>query len=140
VKFGTVWRCASAHKETLMTPEAITRFAEDWIAAWSRKDVEAVLAHFAPDVRFTSPRAAATVGTATVVGKAALRAYWQAALAAIETIRFTLDHTVWDPARQELAILYTAAIDDRQLRACEFMRFDPHGLVIEGEAMYGAPL
>src|SRR4051812_35733303 len=123
-----------------MTPEAIARFAADWIAAWSRQDVEAVLAHFAPGVRFTSPRAAATVGTATVVGKEALRAYWQAAVAAIETLRFTLDHTVWDPARQELAVLYTAAIDGRRLRACEFMRFDPHGLITEGEAMDGAPL
>jgi ketosteroid isomerase-like protein len=123
-----------------MTPEAIARFAEDWIAAWSRQDVEAVLAHFAAGVRFTSPRAAATVGTATVVGKEALRAYWQAAVAAIETLQFTLDHTVWDPARQELAIVYTAAIDGSPRRACEFMRFDPAGLVVEAEAMYGAPL
>jgi ketosteroid isomerase-like protein len=123
-----------------MTPEAAASFAQDWIAAWSCKDVEAVLAHFAPGVRFTSPRAPATVGTATVVGKEALRAYWQAAVAAIETIRFTLDHTVWDAARQELAIVYTAAIDGRHLRAGEFMRFDPDGLIIAGEAMYGAPL
>jgi ketosteroid isomerase-like protein len=123
-----------------MTPEAAAAFAQAWTEAWSRQDVEAVLAHFAAGVRFTSPRAAATVGTATVAGKEALRVYWQAAIAAIETLQFTLDHTVWDPARQELAIVYTAAIDGRHLRACEFMRFDPHGLITEAEAMYGAPL
>jgi ketosteroid isomerase-like protein len=123
-----------------MTPEAAAAFAQDWIAAWSRKDVEAVLAHFAPDVRFTSPRAAATVGTATVAGKEALRAYWQAAVAAIQTLRFTLDHTVWDPERQELVLVYTSAIDGRRLRACEFMRFGPAGRIVEAEAMYGAPL
>jgi ketosteroid isomerase-like protein len=123
-----------------MTPEAAAAFAQNWAEAWSRQDVEAVLAHFAPGARFTSPRAAATVGTATVVGKEALRAYWQAAVAVIETLRFTLDHTVWDQARQKLAIVYTAAINGRPLRACEFMRFDPQGLISEAEAMYGAPL
>ena len=123
-----------------MTSETIAAFAQHWIDAWNRRDVEAVLAHLADDVRFISPRAQTTVGTATVEGRSALRAYWQAAMAGIETFQFILDHTVWDPTRQELAILYTAAIDGRHLRACEFMRFDPHGLIIAGEAMYGAPL
>jgi ketosteroid isomerase-like protein len=126
--------------EPPMTSETIAAFAQNWIDAWNRRDLEAVLAHFADDIRFTSPRAQATVGTATVVGKAALRDYWRAALAAIGTLQFTLAHPVWDPERQELALLYTAAIDGRRLRACEFMRFDPAGRIVAAEAMYGAPL
>jgi uncharacterized protein (TIGR02246 family) len=123
-----------------MTPETIAAFAQNWIDAWHRRDLEAVLAHFADDARFTSPRALATVGTATVIGKDALRNYWQAALAGIETLQFSLDHTVWDPERQELVLVYTSAIDGRRLRACEFMRFGPAGRIVEAEAMYGAPL
>ena len=113
-------------------------FAERWADEWGRKDVEAVLEHFAEGVRFTSPRAAATVGTATVVGKEALRAYWLAAAARIESIRFTVDRAVWDPEHAELVIVYTAEINGQRSRACEFLRFDEAGRVVEGEAMYGA--
>lgn len=126
-----------AHEQA-MTLEQIAQFAEEWVDAWSRKDVEAVLAHFDDEVQFTSPRAAATVGTATVAGKADLRAYWLAALARIDTIRFSLDHIVWDAQRQELVIVYTNEINGARTRACEFMRFGPHGRIVEAEAMHGA--
>ncbi len=38
----------------------IDAFVAGWIDAWNRRDIEAVLAHFADDVRFTSPMTAAT--------------------------------------------------------------------------------
>lgn len=65
-------------------------FAAEWAAAWNRRDVEAVLAHFHDDVVFTSPVAAEIVtGSAGVVrGKAALREYWYAALAAVPDLHF----------------------------------------------------
>ena len=67
-------------------------FAEDWAAAWNRRDVEAVLAHFHDDVVFTSPIAAGVVpGSGGVVsGKAALREYWCAALAAVSDLHFDI--------------------------------------------------
>ena len=65
-------------------------FAEEWCAAWNRRDVDAVLAHFHDDVVFTSPVAAEVVpGSAGVVrGKQALREYWCAALAAVPDLHF----------------------------------------------------
>ncbi len=123
-----------------MTHDEAISFARRWTAMWSAKDVEAVLGHFAEGVRFTSPRAALTVGSATVAGKDALRAYWAAAAARIESIHFTFDRAVWDPARRELVVVYDAEISGQQNRACEFMRFDDTGHVVEGEAMYGALL
>ena len=65
-------------------------FAVEWTAAWNRRDVEAVLAHFHDDVVFTSPVAAELVaGSAGVVhGKAALRGYWCTALAAVPDLHF----------------------------------------------------
>ena len=121
-----------------MTRDQALLLAQGWIEAWNRKDVEAVLAHFDEAVCFTSPRAAAIVGSATVRGKGALRDYWNAAVAPIRTLRFALDHTVWDEERQELVIVYYGEIDGRGFRACELMRFGPAGLAVEGEAMYGA--
>lgn len=123
-----------------MTPEQVGEFVAEWIDAWNAKDYERVVAHFAEDCQFTSPRAAATVGVATLDGRDMLREYWRRAIGRIETLQFTPDHTVWDAQRQELAIVYTAAINGQTSRACEFMRFGPDGLVVEGEGMYGALL
>jgi len=123
-----------------MTADEMSALARDWIDAWNRRDVEAVLNHFDEGVRFTSPRALATTGSAVLVGKPALRAYWNEALAQIQSIRFMLDHTLWDERRQELAIVYVGELDGQAFRACEFMRFDAEGLAADGEAMYGAPL
>ncbi|MHB8577445.1 MAG: nuclear transport factor 2 family protein [Dehalococcoidia bacterium] len=123
-----------------MTRDEALAYAARWIETWNRKDVEGILAHFAEQTRFTSARAAATVGVATVVGKAALRDYWNRAVARIETIRFTLDHVVWDPDSQELLVVYEAVINGQGSRAGELMRFDASGQVVEGEGLYGAAL
>jgi ketosteroid isomerase-like protein len=75
--------------QIVSTPEPGT-FAEEWSAAWNRRDVEDVLAHFHDDVVFSSPVAAEMVpGSGGVVrGKAALRDYWTTALAALPELRF----------------------------------------------------
>jgi hypothetical protein len=67
-------------------------FAEQWAAAWNRRDMEAVLAHFHDDVVFTSPVAAEIVsGSGGVAhGKAALREYWCAALEAVPDLHFDI--------------------------------------------------
>ena len=71
-------------------------------------------------------------------GKEALRAYWNAALSKISELRFELDHVAFDSARTELFIVYVAAINGKRNRACERLRFED-GVVVEGEATYGAP-
>jgi ketosteroid isomerase-like protein len=58
-------------------------YARLWADDWNRRDLDAVLEHFADDVTFSSPKAEQTVGAPTVRGKDALRAYWQRALARI---------------------------------------------------------
>jgi ketosteroid isomerase-like protein len=45
-----------------MTYDSMMLFAETWIAAWNRRDVDAVLAHFADDAEFVSPAAHKFVG------------------------------------------------------------------------------
>jgi limonene-1,2-epoxide hydrolase len=113
------------------------RFAAQWEAAWNRQDLDAVLAHFAPDVVFTSPTASATVGHPTVTGRASLQAYWQAALARISSLHFTVVRTLWDGTRHELAIVYDRRVNGREDRAIECLRFGEHDLVVSGEVFYG---
>jgi steroid delta-isomerase len=120
---------------TALDPRA---FAEQWISDWNRRDVEAVLSHFSESVVFTSSRAKAILGSSRVDGKSRLREYWTTAISQIQTIRFTLNYVIRDAGR--MAIVYIAEIDEKRLRAVEFLTFGEDGLVREGEAMYGVEL
>lgn len=115
-------------------------FAARWAEAWNGRAVDAMLEHFHDDVVFTSPTALAVVGSPIVRGKEALRAYWTKALARITSLRFTLDHVVWDPVRRELAIIYTSDIDGKSKRVSENLTFDDHGQVVSGEVFHGIPV
>jgi ketosteroid isomerase-like protein len=112
-------------------------FARDWATAWNRRDLDAVLSHFAEEIIFSTPKAVETVGHPTVVGKAALRAYWEAALGRITTLQFTVVRTIWDAAGRELAIVYDRRVNGHRDRAIELLTFDAGGLVESGEALYG---
>ena len=45
-----------------MTYQSMMAFAESWIAAWNRRDVKAVLAHYSEEAQFVSPVARNLVG------------------------------------------------------------------------------
>ena len=120
-----------------MTRDEARHFADQWAAAWNRRDLEAVLEHFSEDVVFSSPKALAVLGVPSVRGRAALRAYWQRALAAVTSLRFSVDRVIWDPASAELSIVYDRDVDGHRDRASEILRFDASGLVVAGEVHYG---
>jgi len=122
-----------------MTHETCEAFAARWAEAWNRLDIEAVLEHFHEDVIFISPKALAVVGTPSVRGKDALRAYWTAALARVNSLRFTVDRTLFDPVRRELAIIYTSDINGEAKRVSENLTFDEHGQVVSAEVFHGVP-
>ena len=121
-----------------MTEAAAQRFALEWIDAWNRRDAEAVLAHYAEDAVFISPKAERFVGHARIEGKGALRAYWQAALAHINSIHFELDSASFSPRTDTLTVLYSATFNGAApVRTTEIMKFRDN-LIVRGEALYGA--
>lgn len=124
----------------VITAEDATRLAQAWIAAWNRRDLEAVLALFAEDAAFVSPKAETFVGRARVEGKPALRDYWTRALAAIPRLEFQLDAADWDPARSALVVTYRADLAGRCARAVERWLIAADGRITYGEAFYGAAL
>lgn len=71
----------------------IDAFVTGWLDAWNAHDVDAVLAHFHDDVRFSSPIAAALLpeSNGVIVEKSALRRYWTAALEKVPDLQFTLE-------------------------------------------------
>ena len=123
-----------------MSRQVMMAFAVQWIASWNRRDVDAVLAHFAPEATFVSPVAARYLGHGVIQGRDQLAGYWRAALARIKTLEFTLDRAAWDEEARELTVIYEANIDGSRMRACEIMSFDPEGRQVRGEALYGAAL
>ena len=120
-----------------MTREESETFAADWAEAWNARAIDRVLEHFHRDVVFTSPTALAVVGSATVRGRDALRAYWTAALERIGSLRFTIDRVLWDPEGRELALIYTSDIDGNVRRVSENLRFDGGGKVVAAEVFHG---
>jgi hypothetical protein len=80
-----------AERQVVSTPDPGV-FAEDWLTAWNRHDVDAVLAHFHGDVVFSSPVAAWVMpdSKGVVRGKAALREYWNAALKTMPDLHFDI--------------------------------------------------
>lgn len=120
----------------MLTRDQMLSHGEEWIAAWNRRDAEAVLAGFADDACFRSPKAAKITGSDELVGRQAIRDYWQVALGRIGHLRFRPIAMICDEAGQSMVIQYEAELDGSVLRACEIFRFGPGGKVA-GEALYG---
>jgi ketosteroid isomerase-like protein len=120
-----------------MTREEAASYSADWAAAWNARDIDRVLKLFSEDITFVSPTALAVTGTATVRGKAALRAYWSLAMSRIGSLKFTLDRVVWDAATRELAIIYVSDIDGKTRRVSENLTFGENGLVSSAEVFHG---
>ena len=123
-----------------MTNAEARQFAAEWIRNFNAKDVDAVLGHFAEDVDFTSPRAVAVAGTATLRSRPELARYWHEGVKAIRSIRFTLDYLINDETTRRLTIVYVSEIDGRKVRAAEIFEFNESRQVVRGEALYGAVL
>ena len=112
-------------------------YAKEWAGNWNRKDLDAILTHFADDVVFSSPKALDTMGVPTVQGKPELREYWRRALSRIQTIDFKVVRVIWDAQLRELAIIYDRHVNGRHDRAAEVLCFGSGDLVVRGEVFYG---
>jgi steroid delta-isomerase-like uncharacterized protein len=106
-------------------------FAADWIDAWNRHDLDAILSHYADAVVFTSPFAMRLTGSETVRGKDALRAYFAAALTKFPDLHFRLRHTL--AGVNGLVLVYDSV---EGLLAAEAFGFDAVGKVCRVNCHY----
>jgi ketosteroid isomerase-like protein len=76
----------------MIEPAFARRFAAEWIDAWNRHDLDAILAHYADDFEMRSPLIARFAGepSGRLAGKAAVGAYWATALQRLPDLRFEL--------------------------------------------------
>jgi ketosteroid isomerase-like protein len=112
------------------------QLAAEWITAWNDRDLDAVLRHYADDVQFTSPTAAAVVPESggVVRGKDALREYWSAALPLVPDLHFDLVDVL--TTVDGLTIVYR---NQRAQLVAETLLLRPDGLVWWGLASYSEP-
>ena len=113
-----------------MTPDP-ARFADDWAAGWNAHDLDRIMAHYADDIVFRSRKAAALVGSGTVRGKSALRAYWAAALARQPDLHFSVECVY--SGHEVIVIAYR---NHKGVRAAETLCFGPDGLVTDASAAH----
>jgi len=74
--------------------EAAQTFAAQWLDAWNRHDIEAILSHYADDIVFLSPLAHQRVGNGQVIGIEVLRYYLSIGLAQQPKLRFELERVL----------------------------------------------
>jgi hypothetical protein len=109
-------------------------FAEQWVKDWNNHDVEAVLAHFADDVVFTSPLAGRLfpLSGGVLEGKDALRGYWAEGVRLNPALRFDLVSVYVGVGT--IVINYR---NEQGAGRCEVLTFDG-GLVRTGHGTYAA--
>jgi len=78
----------------MISPEQAGLLARDWVDAFNRHDLQAVIAHYADDIEFSSPAVIDVMRepTGTIRGKATLEAYFAQALEKYPNLGFELLH------------------------------------------------
>ena len=116
----------------MLTREFADRFAAEWIAAWNAHDLDRILSHYADDFTMSSPYIAVIANEASgrLKGKAAVGAYWKAALERMPDLHFEQHATLVGAS--------SVTIHYRGVRgmAAEVFFFDAEGHVVEAAAHY----
>lgn len=113
--------------------EFVQSFAQEWIAAWNTRDLERILAHYAPDVVLTSPVAQRLLqGDGKVRGIEALRDYFTRGLAANPQIHFELIDAL--RGLETVVLYYRNQLRDG--KTAEVMLFNAEGKVSRVWANY----
>ena len=89
-----------------ITEEDARAFADAWVAAWNRRDLDEIMSHYAKGVRLTSPLVTRRYGRSdgTLRGRKTLREYFEIGLRQVPELRFELRSVLTGPAG--LAIVY----------------------------------
>jgi len=118
-----------------VTKDEAWNLANHWVATWNAHDLEAIMTHYDDAVELTSPVAARLLGlpNGKVVGKSALRGYFQRGLEAFPDLRFDLEDVLW--GTNSVVLVYT---NQKGTRSGEFMELSAAGKVARVVAHYNA--
>ena len=118
-----------------MTRAEAWNLADHWVAAWNAHDLDLIMTHYEDAIELTSPVAAQLLGTpdGRVVGKSALREYFQRGLEAYPELHFHIEDVLWGV--NSVLLYYT---NQNGTRTAEFMELSASGNVARVVANYSA--
>lgn len=120
----------------MLTEAEARNFALDWVQAWNDHDLDAILAHYSPEVVLTSPVAVEILKepSGTVAGAEALRSYFQQGLEVYPNLTFEL----LDVLREHSSVVLYY-INQKGTKTAEFMELDANRKVVRVVANYSIP-
>ncbi|MDQ2091471.1 YybH family protein [Marimonas arenosa] len=106
--------------------------ARDWVAAWNRRDLEAVMAHYAEEVEICSPLVVKRLGRADgwLRGKKELQSYFARGMSN-EALRFELEDVRLGV--NAMVVLYAR---ENGMRVADMSELDAQGLIRRMVACY----
>jgi hypothetical protein len=119
----------------LITEQKANQLAHDWIEAWNRHDLDAILSHYADDVEFTSPFVVKLLGnpSGTIKGKKVLKSYFEKGLETYPDLKFELIQVL--TGVDSLTIYYRSV---KGMLAAEVMMLKQKGEIAKVMAHYGS--
>jgi hypothetical protein len=120
----------------MMDHSIAEKIAAEWVLAWNRHDLPAILEHYADNVVFTSPFVVKLMGdaTGTLQGKEALRVYFTKGLAAYPDLNFKPLGVL---TGVNSLVVYYESVGGRT--SAEFMELDSEAKVSRVQAHYQEP-
>jgi predicted ester cyclase len=117
-----------------VTKDEAQNLADHWVAAWNAHDLQLIMTHDDDAVELTSPVAAQLLRNSNgrVVGKAALRTYFQRGLESFPDLHFRLEDVLW--GMNSVVLYYT---NHKGARTAEFMELSATGKIVRVVANYG---
>ena len=117
----------------MISKEQATVFADNWIAAWNARDMDAILSLYTDDFEMSSPKIVQFTGNniGTLKGKENVAAYWRMALDKLPDLHFELIETL---VGFDSVTLYYNSIQGK--RAVEWFLFNEDGKVYKAAAHY----
>ena len=81
----------------MLDEKQVQELAERWVGVWNSHDLDGIMSHYEEDVVLVSPVAAKILNDpdGTIVGKAALRSYFQKGLDVYPNLKFELIDVMW---------------------------------------------
>ncbi len=117
----------------MLTNQKANQIAREWIEAWNRHDLDAIISHYADDVEFTSPFVVKLLNnpSGTIRGKESLRSYFGKALAAYPDLKFDLIQVL--TGVDSVTVYYRSV---KEMMAAEVMVLNSNGEIVRVMAHY----
>jgi hypothetical protein len=118
----------------MLTPFFAQRFADSWYPAWNGREIDKIMAHYAPHVEHSSPylQRYSFTDARSILGRDSLRTFYERVLENNAFMRLEPQHVA--VGCDSVALVYRGISNDL---TAEVFFFDSAGKVVRSAANYG---